>query len=340
MQIIPLQSVPSQTVATLLGGQQCQLSVYQKDQGIFFDLTSNGVDMTIATIARNAVWLDPHAAYDGFIGNFIFIDTQGLDDPFYTGLGARWQLVYLTAAEYAASLLLPAQVTVASAIILTLATTLEVTAPEGGGNFSVAHGLSSVPLLISILTTSNGAVWAQSGFADAFNINLVGSDTGQTATVSVYTLTVNVEVQSPAATVAVPTTTGAGNFSVPHGLGVVPSLIDILPTSIGEIGVQDPAFNSTDLLLTATSAGLTASVTVFGPDSGGLNIQGPVTQLIATSSAAGPFSIPHGLPATPSRISRLMIAGGFIWQASPPDSVNVNLEASDAGVVAVISVFK
>lgn len=107
MNIVPLQAIPSQQVACLLGGQQCQIAVYQKDQGVFFDLAVNGVDFTTATIARNAVWLDPHASYDGLIGNFVFIDTQGLDDPNYSGLGARFQLVYLDAAEYAASMILP-----------------------------------------------------------------------------------------------------------------------------------------------------------------------------------------------------------------------------------------
>ena len=39
--------------------------------------------------------------YTGFIGNLLFIDTQGNSDPSYDGLGSRFSLVYLTAEEYA-----------------------------------------------------------------------------------------------------------------------------------------------------------------------------------------------------------------------------------------------
>jgi hypothetical protein len=37
----------------------------------------------------------------GFIGNLLFVDTQGSSDPTYDGLGSRFSLVYLTAEEYA-----------------------------------------------------------------------------------------------------------------------------------------------------------------------------------------------------------------------------------------------
>jgi hypothetical protein len=340
MQIIPLQSVPSQTVATLLSGQQCQLNIYQKDQGIFFDLTSNGVDMTIATIARNAVYLDPHASYDGFIGNFIFIDTQGLDDPFYTGLGARWQLVYLTAAEYAASLISPiTAASITTAQILTLAATLEVTAPAGGGNYSVAHGQSSVPPLIEIIPTSQSATWAQINFADLVNVNLVGSDSGVTATVLVYVQSTATQVQTPAAVLAV-TAPNAGNFVWPHGLGAVPSLIEILPTSNGAITVQTPDANTTDLLLVSSAAGNTALIYVYAPISGQINLRGAAAQLRVTAAAPGAFSVPHGLTATPSRIGIMQTSGGLISaQSVPVDSQNVNLSASATGITATVFVY-
>lgn len=100
MQVIPLQAVPSQLLQVVLGGQNCQLSIYQKPQGLFVDLSSNGVTISLAVIAQDVNPLNP-IAYTGFIGNLIFTDTQGNSDPVYTGLGARFQLVYLTADEYA-----------------------------------------------------------------------------------------------------------------------------------------------------------------------------------------------------------------------------------------------
>ena len=99
MQTVPLQPVPSQSTKVVLGGQNCQILVYQKPQGVFVDINADGVDISVGTIARDAVPLISRE-YAGFIGNLIFIDTQGSDDPSYEGLGDRWTLVYLTAEEY------------------------------------------------------------------------------------------------------------------------------------------------------------------------------------------------------------------------------------------------
>lgn len=100
MLVIPVQPVPSQQLQVVLGNQNCQIAIYQKTQGLFVDLNSNGVDISTCTIAQNANPLNP-IGYSGFQGNLIFVDMQGLTDPVYTGLGLRYQLVYLTAAEYA-----------------------------------------------------------------------------------------------------------------------------------------------------------------------------------------------------------------------------------------------
>ena len=100
MQTVPLQPVPSQITKVVLGAQNCQILIYQKPQGMFVDINADGVDISVGTIARDAVPLISRE-YAGFIGNLIFIDTQGSDDPSYEGLGDRWTLVYLTAEEYA-----------------------------------------------------------------------------------------------------------------------------------------------------------------------------------------------------------------------------------------------
>lgn len=100
MQSVPLQPVPSQSTKVVLGGQNCQILVYQKPQGVFVDINADGVDISVGTIARDAVPLISRE-YAGFVGNLLFMDTQGSDDPSYEGLGDRWTLVYLTAEEYA-----------------------------------------------------------------------------------------------------------------------------------------------------------------------------------------------------------------------------------------------
>jgi len=97
---IPLQPEPSQITKIVLGDQNCQIFLYQKDQGLFVDLNSNGVDVVNCVVARNAVPVVCRD-YAGFVGNILFIDNQGDADPEYTGLGSRYSLIYLTAEEYA-----------------------------------------------------------------------------------------------------------------------------------------------------------------------------------------------------------------------------------------------
>jgi hypothetical protein len=99
---IPLQAVPSQIVKSVCDSQNCQIAIYQKSQGVFFDLNSNGTDIVTGVLAHNADFLCC-INYTGFEGNFVFIDTQGTSDPSYDGFGTRYFLVYLTAAEYAAA---------------------------------------------------------------------------------------------------------------------------------------------------------------------------------------------------------------------------------------------
>jgi len=100
MQTVPLQPVPSQSTKVVLGGQNCQIFIYQKPQGVFVDINADGVDISVGTIARDAVPLISRE-YAGFAGNLLFIDSQGSSDPSYDNLGARFDLVYLTAEEYA-----------------------------------------------------------------------------------------------------------------------------------------------------------------------------------------------------------------------------------------------
>jgi hypothetical protein len=99
MQNIPIQPIPSQLVKVVLGGQNVQIFIYQKDQGLFVDINSDGVDIVVGVIARDAVPIICRE-YMGFIGNILFVDTQGSSDPTYSGLGSRFSLVYLTADEY------------------------------------------------------------------------------------------------------------------------------------------------------------------------------------------------------------------------------------------------
>lgn len=100
MQTVPIQAIPAQTLQVVLGGQNCQISVSQKTQGVFVDVSVDDVDIVVGVLAHDAVPLICRE-YVEFIGNLLFIDTQGSDDPSYSGMGSRFTLNYLTAAENA-----------------------------------------------------------------------------------------------------------------------------------------------------------------------------------------------------------------------------------------------
>ena len=99
MLTIPLNAVPSQRLSIVLASQPCQLSLYTLIDGvIYMDVVLNGTPIAncVPCFNNNKI---VRAAYTGFIGDFIITDTQGSDDPTYDGLGARYQLIYLEAAD-------------------------------------------------------------------------------------------------------------------------------------------------------------------------------------------------------------------------------------------------
>ena len=66
---------------------------------LLFDLTVNGVVITTAALCLNLKRLLINRQYMGIIGDFMFVDTQGENDPQYSGLGSRYQLLYLEQSD-------------------------------------------------------------------------------------------------------------------------------------------------------------------------------------------------------------------------------------------------
>jgi uncharacterized protein DUF6983 len=96
---IPLQPVPNQTTQIVLANQNCQISLSQTPFGLFMDLHVNDAPIVLGAICQNQN-LIVRDLYFGFVGDFGFVDTQGLGaDPNYIGLGSRFLLLYLTPAE-------------------------------------------------------------------------------------------------------------------------------------------------------------------------------------------------------------------------------------------------
>jgi len=92
-QSIVLSQVPSQTLTIQLGTQQCTINVYQKSTGLYLDLNVAGTQILNTMLCLDRVALI-RESYLGFIGQLFFVDTQGTDDPYYTGFGTRFILVY------------------------------------------------------------------------------------------------------------------------------------------------------------------------------------------------------------------------------------------------------
>ncbi len=93
-QVVPLAAVPSQTLAIVLAGQNCEITLTTLSTGLYFSLTADSVVICRFMIVRNLARLLLDRAYKGFVGDFVMVDSHGVDDPDYTGLGVRWLLIY------------------------------------------------------------------------------------------------------------------------------------------------------------------------------------------------------------------------------------------------------
>ncbi len=103
MQVVPIQALPNQTFQAQLGGQACIISDYQLQYGLFMDVFLNGAPIVLNVICQNKNRI-VRDLYLGFPGDLAFYDTQqGVDgvgqDPDYTGLDGRYQLIYIEAGE-------------------------------------------------------------------------------------------------------------------------------------------------------------------------------------------------------------------------------------------------
>lgn len=98
MLFIPIATTPSQKLSVSLGGQQCQISLYQKTTGVYLDLSVLNRPIVTTALCRDRVRIVRHG-YLGFIGDLAIVDTQGVEDPDYTGFGSRFLLIYLEASD-------------------------------------------------------------------------------------------------------------------------------------------------------------------------------------------------------------------------------------------------
>lgn len=98
--VIPVKSVPNQAVTVQLANQATQVNIFQQLYGLYMSVFLAGEPVVQGVICQNLNRI-VRSLYLGFEGDFVWLDTQGAADPIFTGIGARWQLVYLSTADLA-----------------------------------------------------------------------------------------------------------------------------------------------------------------------------------------------------------------------------------------------
>lgn len=91
--LVPTTAIPDQTLQIYLNSQNVTIRIYQRTFGLFVDVYVNKVAIIYGVLAFN-MNLIVRDAYLGLVGDLVFFDTQGTDDPDYTGLGDRFVLLY------------------------------------------------------------------------------------------------------------------------------------------------------------------------------------------------------------------------------------------------------
>lgn len=94
IKIIPLDVISDQTFVIDLNGQDCQIHLYLRFRNMYMDFMKDDEILFQGKICLNDVDLITSKTW-GFDGQVKFIDTQGSEDPYYTGFGERWFLVYV-----------------------------------------------------------------------------------------------------------------------------------------------------------------------------------------------------------------------------------------------------
>lgn len=98
LKTITLSAVPAQQFDVVLNGQSCTITLRQKSIGMLLDLAIAGATIAEGVLCRNLVKI-VRAPYVSFVGDLVFLDTQGSSDPIYSGLGERFVLLYLDGGE-------------------------------------------------------------------------------------------------------------------------------------------------------------------------------------------------------------------------------------------------
>ncbi|MFT9064570.1 MAG: hypothetical protein ABF430_12270 [Acetobacter persici] len=91
--VIPLSAVAYQSLKLTLSGRAVQLDIQQRTNGLYATIWLDGTMILAGIVCQDRTWI-VRRAYLGMPGDLVFIDQYGQNDPDYTGLGARYVLMY------------------------------------------------------------------------------------------------------------------------------------------------------------------------------------------------------------------------------------------------------
>ncbi|GAN69282.1 phage baseplate plug family protein [Acetobacter orleanensis] len=94
---VPLSTVPAQTLKVSLSGALIQITLRQRSTGLYADFDAGGTRILSGVLCQDRTWLVRESAL-GLVGDFLFTDTQGQQDPDASGLGSRFLLLYRASA--------------------------------------------------------------------------------------------------------------------------------------------------------------------------------------------------------------------------------------------------
>lgn len=101
MLVCPASQLPNQRFNTTLNDQDVTIGIRWRTTGLFVDLAfQRGDPIVSGVIARDRNRI-VRSAYLGFVGDLVWVDTQGDYDPDWLGIGDRFFLLYLTPDEVA-----------------------------------------------------------------------------------------------------------------------------------------------------------------------------------------------------------------------------------------------
>ena len=98
MLLIPLKPVANQATTVMLGGQVTRIAVREMTTGVYLTAWIDNVIVQSGILCLDRTRM-MDANYDKFVGGFMFVDSQGLENPVSTGIGTRWNLYYLELGE-------------------------------------------------------------------------------------------------------------------------------------------------------------------------------------------------------------------------------------------------